>query len=136
MKKSRLVWRDFFVCMLFRFFLKKFQLLPRGIGCDFFLADEEFYFRELFVGDGEAAYLTILRQRGFDSFEVDCSVLSTGTVAHIDGKLEHRETIAQQLFAEVGGGLAFLFCLGGEVEEDEQPHDAVFAEAVHGYSSG
>lgn len=65
-------------------FLKKLQLLPWCIGGNFFLAGEEFYFRELLISDGETAHLTVLRQSSFDATQVYSSILTTGAVTHID----------------------------------------------------
>lgn len=117
------------------FILKELQLLAWRIGLDMFFADEQLYFGELLVGDGQATYLSELWQGCFDAFEVYGGILAADTVAHVDGELEHRETVAQQMFAKIGSGLPFAFGVGGEVEEDKEPHDAVFAEAIH-YISG
>jgi len=105
---------------------EEFELLTGSIGWHFFFAYIEFDVGELFVGNGEAAHLSVLGQERADSFEVDFGVLAAGAVAHVDGELEHGETVGQEVLSEVGGGFAFLFGVGGEVEENEQPHDAVF----------
>lgn len=130
-EKSCPIGAGFFVFGGFFFILEELQLLAWRIGLDMFFADKQLYFGELLVGDGQATYLSELWQGCFDAFEVYGGILAAGTVAHVDGELEHREAVAQQMFAEVGSGLPFAFGVGGEVEEDKEPHDAVFAETVH-----
>lgn len=88
-----------------------------GIGLDLFFADVEFDVGKLAVGDGEAAHLPILRKQGADPTEVDVGIFAAGTMAHIDGELEHGESVGEQVLAEVGGGFAFFLGFGGQVEK-------------------
>ena len=69
-----------------------------------------------------------LWQEGADPFHVDIGIFHAGTMAQIDGELEHGEAILLQLLAEGGIRLPLLLGLGGKVEEDKNPHDAELAE--------
>ena len=112
-EKSRRLVAGFFRLSAVLLFLKKLQLLSGGVGWHLFLCHKEFDFGELLVGDGEAAHLSVLGQGCLDALEVHGGIFAAGAVAHVDGELEHGEAVAQQVFAEVGGSLAFPFGLGG-----------------------
>ncbi len=57
-------------------------------------------------------------------------ILTTGAVAHINGKLKHGESVAHEFFAEVGVCLSLFLGIGRQVEKNKYPHDTVFAETV------
>ena len=67
---------------------------------------------------------------------MDIGIFSTGTMACIDGELEHVEAILEKFFSE--GGIVFpvFFRVGRQVEENEDPHNPVFANPVHGRRAG
>ena len=116
--------------------LEKFQLLSWSVGGDLFLLEEKFYLGELFVGDGEKPHLPIVGQCRLYALQVYGGILAACAVADIDGELEHGESVRKKVFAEIGCSLTLLLGFGGEVKKHEQPHDAVFAEAIHVYNSG
>ncbi len=111
--------------------LKQFQLLSRGVGLDLFLADIQLDLRKLFVGDSKASNLSVFWQAGLYTFKVYVGILTAGAMTHIYRELEHRESVADKLLAEVGSSLALFLGVGRQVEEHKKPHDAVFAETVH-----
>lgn len=110
---------------------EEFQLLSWRIGFHLFLTDVEFNIRKLFVGDAETSHLPVSRQECLHPFEVYIGILATGAMPDVDRELEHGESVANQILAEVGSRFAFSFGIGRQVEKHKQPHDAVFAEAVH-----
>ena len=73
---------------------------------------ENLYLPELFVRDAHDPYVTRLRQKRLHPLDMHVRVLATGAMTHIDGKLEHRETVFQDFFPEIGVGFAFLLRLG------------------------
>lgn len=87
----------FFVCVghFSNSVLEEFELLSWCVRLNLFLAHEEFYLGELLVGDGETSYLAKLRQRRLYTLQVYIGVLAAGAVAHVDGELEHSESVAQ-----------------------------------------
>lgn len=86
---------------------------------------------ELFVGDGKNAYFAIFRHQSLDAADMYGGILATGTMAHIDGKLEHREAVAHDVLAETRSILALFARRGGEIEEYKYPHDAIFTKTFH-----
>ena len=91
---------------------------------------------KLFVGDGENPYFSVRGQQVFHTAHVYFGIFAAGTVAHVDGELEHGETVAQEVLAEVGCRFPFALGFGGKVEKYKYPHNSVFAEAVHGGREG
>lgn len=69
--------------------------MPRSIWRCLLPTGKKFYLSELLVCDGQTAYLSVFWQEGLDTLEVDIGILATGTMAHVDRELEHRETICQ-----------------------------------------
>lgn len=65
------------------------------------LATEDFHFPELAIGDSDYSDLTIRRKVSFHSPLVYIGILSTGTVACVDGVLHHQESIFFQLDTKV-----------------------------------
>ena len=96
-----------------------------------FLAVEELDAGKLFVGNSQYAYLTIFWHKRLDAANVYGSIFAAGTVAYIDGKLEHREAVAHYVLTEACGVSSLLFRSSREVEEYKYPHNSVFAEALH-----
>ena len=78
---------------------------------------EDFNFAKLFVGDGYDGHMTVFGQQCFDTSQMYVGILTAGTVAHIDGKLKHGESVAHEFFAELGSGMTLLLGVGREVEE-------------------
>ena len=110
---------------------KHFQLLHRRIERLRLFAVKKFHLPELLVGDAENAHLSQGRQIVFDAFDVYVGVFHTRTMAHVDGKLKHGETIGHKALAEIGIRFAFFFGFGRQIKKDHDPHDAVFAKTFH-----
>jgi hypothetical protein len=55
-------------------------------------------------------------------------------MAHVYAELEHGEPIGHQILAKTGRCLPFLLGIRWQIEEDQDPHDAVGIEVavVHG----
>ena len=111
------------------------NMLAWGFGWQCFLIAEDFNFAKLFVGDGYDGHMTVFGQQCFDTPQMYVGILTAGTVAHIDGKLKHGESVAHQFFAEHGGGVTFPLCVGGKVEKYEYPHNTVLAETYVAHGS-
>ncbi len=99
-------------------FLKQLQLLTWCVWQLWLVAIEQFYVTELFVSDTHDANLPELWQHGFHSLAVNLGILHTGTMAHIDGELEHRESILNETFAKLGVFLNVFLRLSREVEQN------------------
>ncbi len=59
-------------------------------------------------------------------------------MAHIDGELEHNETILDKFLAEQRRILPLLLGISGKIEKHQNPHNSIFAKSVHhitGYSN-
>ncbi len=69
--------------------------------------------------------------------DVRFGVFAAGAGSDVDGKLKHGETFLEQVLAELMGGFALGIGSGGQVEEYDDPHKAVGAEAfgVRGWVS-
>lgn len=86
---------------------------------------------ELFVGDGKNAYFAIFRHQSLDAADMYGGVLATGTMAHVDGKLKHREPVAHDILTKTRSIFALFARRGGEIEEYKYPHDAIFTKTFH-----
>ena len=63
--------------------------------------EEYFDVAKLLVGDTHDTNLTKLWQDGLYTFAMHLSILHAGTVAHIDGELEHGEAVLNETLAEL-----------------------------------
>lgn len=77
-----------------------------------FFAVKKFHLPELFVGDAENADLPQGRQVVFYAFDVHFGILNTRTMAHVNRKLKHGETVGHKAFAEIGILFALFFGFG------------------------
>ena len=111
--------------------LEQFQLMTIDDGRLRLFAIEKLNVGKLFVGDSKYANLAVFRHQGLDAANVYGCVLATGTMAHIDGKLEHREAVAHDVLAETRSILALFARRGGEIEEYKYPHDAILTKTFH-----
>ena len=96
----------------------------------FFFAIKEQHISKLLVRDSENTHLAILGYNAANAPNVHLHILAAGTMANVDAKLKHRKAIATQVLAKVVIGLAVTLGLGGQVEENENPHHSVFAKAT------
>lgn len=114
-------------------FLEQFQLHGCMRWLFLFVTAENFDCAELFVGYRQYADLSGFRKKRFYSFDMHCRIFPTRTMAHIDGILEHNETVADQFLPEFSSSLALLFSLCREVEKYKYPHNTVFIQAFHNF---
>lgn len=61
-------------------------------------------------------------------------VLIAGAMAHVNGKLEHSETITLQIFPEECISFLLFYRLGRQIKEDKNPHHTILTNPVHGHS--
>ena len=93
-----------------------------------FFAVKDFDVSELFVRDAEHSDVSFGRSHTHDAFDMHLCVVHTGTVPHIDGELEHGESVLYNVFSELCCRSSFLFSFRRQVIEDEHPHDSVDIE--------
>ena len=110
--------------------LEEFQLnIDRAVLLGF-LAIEHLHISKLLVRDSENAHLTIFRYNAANAPNVHLHILAAGTMANVDAKLKHRKAIANQILAKIVIDFSIPLGLGGQVEENENPHNSVFAKAT------
>ena len=110
--------------------LEEFQLNIDGTILLGFLAIEHLHIAKLFVRDSENAHLAIFRHNAADAPNVHLHILTAGTMANVDAKLKHGKAIAYQVLAKIMIDFSIPLGLGGQVEENENPHHSVFAKAT------
>ena len=99
-------------------FLKQLQLLTWSVWQLWLVPIKQFYVTELLVGDTHDANFSELWQYGFYSFPMNLGILHAGTMADVDGELEHRESILNETFAKVGVFFDVFLRLSREVEQN------------------
>ena len=110
--------------------LEEFQLDIDGTVLLGFLAIEHLHISKLLVRDSENTHLAILGYNAANTPNVHLHILTAGTMANVDAKLKHREAIANQVLAKIVIRFLIPLGLGGQVEENENPHNSVFTEAT------
>jgi len=110
---------------------EQLKLLPRRVWFDGLLSVEEFDVAKLFVGDAKYADMTELRQERLYTADMHLGVFHAGAMAHVDRELKHGEAVLAQVVAKKGVVLLVFLCLGGQVEENKNPHYAIFTESIH-----
>lgn len=111
--------------------LEQFQLLSRRRDTLLLLAAKQLNGGELLVGHAKDADIAIVGKNRFDSLNMHLGILLTGTMAHVDGELKHREAVTLQILAKVSIGLAISFRLGRQIEKHQYPHNSIFTETIH-----
>lgn len=109
---------------------EQFQLHCHRSCTDMFCALKNLHLSELLVGHGKDSYLAPFGYNILDPTAMNFGTLARLAVADIDRKLKHGESVAKQLLAEQSIRLALLLGLGRHIKEYENPHDAIFTEAV------
>ncbi len=94
-------------------------------------AVEQEHIRELLVRNTHDAYFTELGQGAFHTPYVHVGILRARAMAQVNGELKHRETILQQLLAELGCRLALLLRVRRQIKKYQYPHNSIFAKPVH-----
>lgn len=97
---------------------EQFKLLPWGIWRNWFLTIKQLNGPELLVCYAQHPNMTELWQKRFYAPYVHLGVLHAGTMADVNGELEHGETIALQVLAKKGISLLVALCLRRQVEEN------------------
>jgi hypothetical protein len=109
------------------------------LGCvafgDPFSSRKNFHLAKLLVCYADNPDLTGRRQRGFHPTDMYLGILAGGAMSQVNRKLEHREAIAHEVFAKLGGLFPLLFCLGRQIEKHKHPHNPIFRKTFH-YISG
>ena len=97
------------------------------------------WFREIlqcwqtFICDAHHGHMPKLGKKTFDSFDVYRRIIHAGTMPHIDGKLEHAESIHLQTFSKERIFPFVFLGLCWQIKEYEYPHDAIFTKSIHSY---
>ena len=92
---------------------------------------KKFHWAELFICNWQNAHLAFGWKKRFYATDMHLGVFCTWTMTHIDGKLKHYEPVWNQPFPEVGILLPLFLCISRKIEENEYPHNSIFAESVH-----
>lgn len=71
------------------------------------------------------------RQKRLHTLYMDRGVLATGTMADINGKLEHRKAVFLQTFPEIRVGPFVFLRFGRQVKQYQYPHNTIFADALY-----
>jgi len=114
--------------------LKQLQLLIRRIDFGLFLPLKEFHHPELLIGNREDTDIPMLGQSSLHPFYMNIRILSAGTMAQIDGKLEHGESVFHHLLAKVGIDFPVFLRIGRQIKKYHHPHDSVFIKTIHKHS--
>ena len=109
-------------------FLKQFQLLAWGIGLLRLCAKEQLDVTKLFVCDAHDANLAKLRQNCFHPFSMHLCILHTGTMADVNGELEHGEAVLHETLSKLGVFTKVFLRFCRQVEQYHEPHNPVFAK--------
>ena len=92
------------------------------------LAVEQEHVGELLVRNAHDANLSIFRQGALHPPYMHVGILRTRAMAQVNGELKHRETILQQLLAELGCRLTLLLRIGRQIEKHQYPHNSIFTK--------
>ncbi len=98
-------------------FLKQLELLTWCIRCLGLASKIQFNVGELFVSNAYDTHFTKLRQYGLHTFTMNFGIFHTGTMADVDGKLEHGESILNETLPEFSIFLDIFLRLCREVEQ-------------------
>lgn len=116
--------------VLFASCSEKLQLLGHFLGGLFFRVMPDLHPLELGIGHCEHPHMPKFGQAAHHSLLMDLHIIPAAAMAQIDAELEHRETIGQKVLAKAGCGLALLGSVRGQIEEDQNPHDAIGIEVL------
>ena len=120
----------FFVMTIFSS-SKQLQLLAWRVDRLGLAVAENLHLAKLFVGDAYDTNVAKLGHERLHPLDVYLGVFPAWTMSQIDGKLEHRETVSHDAFAEIGIGFSLFFRLCWQIEKHQHPHNAIFTETVH-----
>lgn len=115
---------------------KQLQLLSGSVHALWLLAVEYLYVSKLLIGDAEYPDLSVFWQEGFNSLDVNVGIFLTRTMTNVNGKLKHGETVFQQFLPELISRLTVFLRLSRQIEQNQNPHDAIFTEAFHNHIVG
>ena len=93
--------------------LEKFELQGRWFRLLRLRSIEEFDVLELLVRDAQHPHLSRIRKDSLHSLHVYFHIFAAGTVSHVDGELEHGETILYETLSEVGIHPSVFLGFGG-----------------------
>ena len=110
---------------------KEFQLLAGSLYAVRLFPVKQFYLAKLFVRNAHDSHLSIIREERFNSFYMYRCILAAGAMADINGKLEHRESIALQILPKIGIGFLVFLRFRRQIKKNQHPHDPVFTETIH-----
>jgi len=109
--------------------LKKLKLLTRSIWLLRLSAKKEFNVPKLLICDAHDAHFSKLWQHIFYSLPMYLCILHTGTMAYVNGELEHGKTIFHETLAKLYIFFLVLFRLCWQIEKYQKPHNPVFAKS-------
>lgn len=107
-------------------------MLARCVRFYRFVTVEYLYVAKLFVGYAEYSNIAKFGKERFNPLYVYLGVFHACTMADIDRKLEHGESVTAQILTKKRVSLFVFLGVGGQVEKYKYPHNSVFAKSVHG----
>ena len=102
---------------------KQLQLLAGRVHRLRLAVAENLHFAKLFIGDTHDSNVAILGHERLHPLDVDFGILAAWAMPQINGKLEHRESVGHDAFAEIGISLTFLLCFRRQIEKHQHPHN-------------
>ncbi len=108
---------------------KKFQLHTWHLWRSWSITYKSHHLAKLLVCNSKYANLSLRGNHSLDSFQVDISILLTGTMTDINRELEHDESITQECLAKIGSHSHLFLCFYWQIKKNEKPHNAIFTKS-------